>query len=63
MMHLKVIKRNGSLVDFDKQRIIKAIVKAFNQLNKDIDEAINCATKIANEIEQVLYKYGFGGRY
>lgn len=51
-MHLKVIKRNGSLVDFDKQRIIKAIVKAFNQLNKDIDEAINCATKIANEIEQ-----------
>lgn len=52
MMYLKVIKRNGSLVDFDKQRIIKAIVKAFNQLNKDIDEAINCATKIANEIEQ-----------
>lgn len=51
-MFLKVIKRNGSLVDFDKQRIIKAIVKAFNQLNKDIDEAINCATKIANEIEQ-----------
>ena len=52
MMYLKVIKRNGSLVNFDKQRIIKAIVKAFNQLNKDIDEAINCATKIANEIEQ-----------
>ena len=51
-MYLKVIKRNGSLVNFDKQRIIKAIVKAFNQLNKDIDEAINCATKIANEIEQ-----------
>lgn len=51
-MYLKVIKRNGNLVDFDKQRIIKAIVKAFNQLNKDIDEAINCATKIANEIEQ-----------
>ena len=52
MMYLKVIKRNGNLVDFDKQRIIQAIVKAFNQLNKDIDEAINCATKIANEIEQ-----------
>lgn len=52
MMYLKVIKRNGSRVDFDKQRIIKAIIKAFNQLNKDIDEAINCATKIANEIEQ-----------
>ena len=51
-MYLKVIKRNGNLVDFDKQRIIKAIVKAFNQLNKDIDEAISCANKIANEIEQ-----------
>lgn len=52
MMYLKVIKRNGSKVNFDKQRIVKAIIKAFNQLNKDIDEAINCATKIANEIEQ-----------
>lgn len=48
---MQVIKRNGNLVDFDKQRIIKAIIKAFNQLNKDIDDGITCATKIANEIE------------
>lgn len=48
---MNVIKRDGRKVEFDKQRIITAICKAFKQLEKDENVAILVATKIAEEIE------------
>lgn len=48
---MNVIKRDGRKVEFDKQRIITAICKAFKQLEKDGNIATLVATKIAEEIE------------
>lgn len=52
----KVIKRDGSIVDFDKNRIIKAITMAFekhsNHINKDLIEKI--ASQIENLEEKIL---------
>lgn len=47
-----VIKRNGSEVKFDKEKIVAAIVKAFQDQYESIDgDMMACADKIANEIE------------
>lgn len=46
-----VLKRDGRQVEFDKSKIFNAIYKAFEQLNKPIDEAAQVAGKIASEIE------------
>lgn len=46
-----VTKRDGRQVDFDKSKIYNAVYKAFEQLNKPVDEAVQVAGKIANEIE------------
>lgn len=46
-----VTKRDGRQVDFDKSKIYNAVYKAFEQLNKPVDEAAQVAGKIANEIE------------
>lgn len=46
-----VTKRDGRQVDFDKSKIYNAIYKAFEQLNKPVEEAVQVAGKIANEIE------------
>nr|DAG87177.1 MAG TPA: anaerobic ribonucleoside triphosphate reductase [Herelleviridae sp.] len=46
-----VTKRDGRQVDFDKSKIYNAVYKAFEQLNKPMDEAVQVAGKIANEIE------------
>ena len=46
-----VTKRNGRQVDFDKSKIYNAVYKAFEQLNKPVDEAAQVAGKIASEIE------------
>ena len=52
----KVIKRDGTVVDFDKNRIIKAITMAFekhsNHINKDLIEKI--ASQIENLEEKIL---------
>ena len=51
---MKVTKRNGTEVQFDRQKIVSAVMKAFKEqydiLNSDM---ISCAEKIANEIEGV----------
>jgi ribonucleoside-triphosphate reductase (formate) len=52
-----VTKRDGRQVDFDKSKIYNAVYKAFEQLNKPVDEAVQVAGKIANEIE-ASYKEG-----
>lgn len=48
-----IIKRDGSLANFDKQRIINAINKAFIEVDGDIlNEEI--AQEIANDIEEMV---------
>ena len=48
---MKVIKRNGSEVEFDKFKIIAAIIKAFReQYNFADGDMMSCADKIAEEI-------------
>lgn len=46
-----VTKRDGRQVDFDKSKIYNAVYKAFEQLNKPVEEAVQVAGKIANEIK------------
>lgn len=47
-----VTKRNGRKVEFDREKIYQAILKAFTSLYKEPDEkAYACANKIANEVE------------
>ena len=50
---LKVIKRNGALVDFDRKKIINAINKAFIEVDGQLYED-DTARDIANEIELAL---------
>ncbi len=51
---MKVIKRNGSEVEFDKQKILRAIYRAFMEHYEVVNvEMTGCAAKIADEIENV----------
>ena len=46
---MKIIKRDSSLVEFNKEKIVNAIVKAMNECQAGIDEDL--AWEIANKIE------------
>lgn len=49
---MTVTKRNGSCVAFDKQKIISAMQKAFQETYGEINaDMISCSEKVANEIE------------
>lgn len=49
---MKVIKRDGRIVDFDKNKIIKAIENAFLEIDKKVSEcSMNKILSIANSIE------------
>ena len=50
---MKVLKRNGQLVDFDKHKIITAINKAFLEVDGTLYEE-DTAIDIANEIENKI---------
>lgn len=51
---MQVIKRDGRLVDFDKNKIITAILKAFYDIDKEKTEgSITIANKIADEISNI----------
>jgi ribonucleoside-triphosphate reductase len=51
---MKVIKRNGSEVEFDKQKIVAAIIKAFRDQHGFADgDMMACAEKIAGDIENM----------
>lgn len=52
-----VIKRDGREVDFDKSKIFNAVYKAFEQLDKPVEEATRISGKIANEIESTNKNY------
>lgn len=54
---MKVIKRNGNVEEFNKEKIVAAISKAFEQLNKPKEEAITVGSKIAGEIENLCKEY------
>jgi ribonucleoside-triphosphate reductase len=47
----KVLKRDGTLVDFDKNKIINAINRAFIEVDGTLYET-DTATDIADEIEK-----------
>ena len=51
---MKVIKRNGTEVQFDRKKIVSAITKAFNEQYVVLEpDMIVCAEKIANEIKGI----------
>ena len=53
----KVIKRDGRQVDFDRNKIIKAVLAAFNEVDGEITpEAKRKATVITNHIESLNKK-------
>lgn len=45
---MKVVKRNGSVVDFDINRIETAMRKAFTQMNEEFD--VNLVEKVKNKV-------------
>ena len=47
---MQIIKRNGSIVDFDKDRIVLAIEKSMKETEQGIDHKL--ALRIANDIEK-----------
>ena len=51
---MKIIKRNGLIVDFDKSKIIIAIQKAWHQVYSNYIDEPEYAEKIANEIENAV---------
>ena len=54
---IKVIKRDGRKVDFDRNKIIKAVLAAFNEVDGEITpEAKRKATVITNHIESLNKK-------
>lgn len=54
---MTVIKRDGRKVDFDRNKIIKAVLAAFNEVNGEITpEARRKATVITNHIESLNKK-------
>lgn len=50
----KVIKRDGTVTDFDAKRIVNAITMAFKQHSKEINKDL--VTKIAHQIENMEVK-------
>ena len=51
---MKVIKRNGTEAQFDRKKIVSAVMKAFKEQYDILNsEMISCAEKIANEIEGI----------
>jgi len=52
-MGLEIIKRNGNLVPFDKQRIIDAINKAFIEVDGKLFET-DTSRSIADDVEKYV---------
>ena len=50
----RVIKRDGSVVEFDKERIINAIKKTFEQASKEPN--MKLLEKIASQVEELPSK-------
>ena len=54
---MRVIKRNGQEVEFDKQKIIDAMTNAFMETEEGIDEDLiqDIADEIEEEIGELVY--------
>ena len=51
---MDVIKRDGRKVEFDKIKIVAAIIKAFREQYESVDgDMMSCVDKIASEIENI----------
>ena len=51
---MDVIKRDGRKVEFDKRKIVSAMMRAFVEQYKAVDrEMVSCVNKIADEIERL----------
>lgn len=51
---MKVIKRNGRTVDFDRIKIVSAMIKAFKEQHEIVDsDMMACINKITDEIERL----------
>ena len=53
---MQVIKRDGRVVDFNKERIVKAITLAMAQTQGGVD--IDLANKVANDVEKQIENKG-----
>ena len=53
---LEVVKRTGKVVPFDRQRIVKAVTKAYQEVYPN-DPQILYADKIADAVEDVAQQY------
>ena len=53
---IKILKRNGQSVDFDKNKIIKAISKAYKDVNGN-DEEPEYASEIADLVYEVAMQF------
>ena len=54
---MKIVKRDGRKVDFDRDKIVKAVLAAFNEIDGEITpEAKRKATVITNHIESLNKK-------
>lgn len=56
---MKIIKRNGNEVEFDKEKIINAILKA----NTEVDDSKKCSEENANNIASEIKKLSQESRY
>ena len=53
---MKIIKRNGAEVEFDKLKIVAAMLKAFKEQHETVDSDMMCSiNKIAGEIERLSF--------
>ena len=53
---MQVIKRDGRVVDFNKERIVKAVTLAMAQTPGGVD--IDLANRVANDVEKQLENKG-----
>ena len=53
---LEVVKRTGKVVPFDRERIVKAVTKAYQEVYPN-DPQILYADKIADAVEDVAQQY------
>ena len=52
---MKIIKRNGSVVDFDKSKIIKALLKAYQETPKQYDLTVFSLLRITDNVVEKCY--------
>lgn len=57
---MKIIKRNGTTVDFDARKIYNAMVKAANSVYLVTDDLADNLGRIARSIETQLQENGTG---